>query len=312
MRLNFKNYFILVVIFLSPFLKGDNTETLNYLKHAEEAYVQNYLKEASLKSHEALLSISENSIITQEQYSSVIKDFTKYSIAYAKLLANERNFQKAREQLQLILLSNASPNDSEALHLLNYLQAFHDDRQQNNTLPSSSNKDDNADEARKTTRANLLLDVEKNWIPSTSPIAFLDSSPEKEASLFKKEELSAKLQTIILPTVELEDATLDEAVDYFKEKSRDADPSKEGVNIVIKYSNMDSELAEKNNTSSTNSTTPHSVPQKSELHLNLELHEVPLSVALEYLAQQAGFKFNIDSYAVSLVPPSYSTEKLLD
>ncbi|MBX9577230.1 MAG: hypothetical protein K2W97_02000 [Chthoniobacterales bacterium] len=300
MELKLEIYFILFVIFLSPFLRGDSTETSTYLKHAEEAYVQNHLKEASLKSHEALLSISENSIITQEQHAAVIKDFTKYSIAYAKLLANERHFQEAREQLQLILLPNANPADSEALHLLNYLQSFHDD--------SQSNKNN---ETRKTTRANLLLDVEKNWIPSTNSITSLESSPEKEANLLKKETLSTKLQTIILPTVELEDTTLDEAVDYFKEKSRDADPSKEGVNIVIKSSNIDSEPAEKNNTSSTNSTPLLPASQKSESRLNLELHEVPLAVALEYLAQQAGFKVEINSYAVSLEPPSLCTGKLL-
>lgn len=307
MNIKYKIYSFLVVIFLPHFLRGDNTETLDYLKQAEESYVQNNFKEAALKSHDALLSIYDNSTITKEQRAAVIKDFTKYSIAYSKLLANERYFQKAREQLQLVLLPNANPNDPETLHLINYLQAFHDDRQQKNSL---SDKDNNADEARKTTRANLLLDVEKDWILSTNSITSLGSSPEKEASLLKKEALSAKLQNIILPTIELEDTTLDEAVDYFKEKSRDADPAKEGVNIVIKSSNIASEPIEKNNTSLTNSTQALQAFQKSEPYLNLELHEVPLAVALEYLAQQAGFKMEIDSYAVSLVPPSRSIEKL--
>ena len=312
MKLKIEIYFILVVILFSPFLKGDNTETLTYLKQAEEAYVQNHFEEASLKAHEALLSISDNSILTQEQHAAVIKDFTKYSIAYAKLLANERCFQEAQKQLQLILLPNASPNDPETFHLLNYLRAFHNDRQQKNTSPSSSNKDNNTDEARKITRANLLLDVEKDWIRSRHPTSTsLTEKEESSTNLLKKEALSAKLQTIILPIVELEDATLDEAVNYFKEKSRDADLAHEGVNIIIKSSTFDSESTEKNSSSSTNSTLPPSSSQRNEPHLNLELHEVPLVVALEYLAQQASVKLDIDPYAISLTPSSHSTEKLL-
>lgn len=301
-------YFFLVVIFLSQFLRADNAKTLNYLKEAEEAYVQNNVKKAALKSEEALLSISDKTI-TKEQREAVIKDFTKYSIAYTKLLANERHFQKAKEQLQLILLPNANPNNPEALHLFNYLQAFHDNHQQINTFSASSNKDKNNDEPRNTTRANLLLDVEKDWILSTN--SFTSDSPKKETNLLKKEALLAKLQTIILPTVELEDTTLDEAVDYFKEKSRDADPEKEGVNIVIKSFYVDSEREEQKNFFSTNSTPSLSDSQKNEVHLNLELHEVPLAVALEYLAQQACCKMEIDSYAISLIPPSHSIEKLL-
>lgn len=301
MKLKSETYFILVLIFFLPFLRGDDSQTLTYLKQAEEAYVQHHLEKAALKSHQALLSLPNNSAISQPQCAAVIKDFTKYSIAYAKLLSNERRFQEAREQLQLILLPNANPNDPEALHLINYLQAFHDDCQKKNS-----------DEARKITREHLLLDVEKDWIRSPPPTTTsLTEKEESPTNLLKKEELSAKLQSIILPSVELEDATLDEAVNYFKEKSRDADLTKEGVNIVVKSSNVDSETAEKNSVSSTNSTPVTPTSQKNEQHLNLELHEVPLAIALEYLAQQASVKLEVDPYAVLLVPSSRSTEKLL-
>ncbi len=283
-------YYILVVNFSTLFLKGNDAQTSCYLKQAEEAHVQNHIKEAALKSQEALDSIAENSSITQAQRAAVIKDFTTYSIAYAKLLANERHFEEARKQLYLILLPEADPTNPDALHLLNYLQAFHDDPQEKAPLLFQHNINKNEDDAHNTTRANLLSDVEKDWItqvPQSSEHLALT-----EANLSPADTISKKLHNILLPKVELEDTTLDESVDYLKEKSREADLTREGVNIVIKSAFIES----LNNTNSP--------------HFNLELHEVPLGVALNYLAQQANCKVEIDPYAVSLVPASQLTEKL--
>lgn len=299
-KINF--YFILFIIFLSSFLKGDNTETLTCLEQAEEAYIQNHFEEAAFKSHQALLSLSNQPTITQEQRTAVIKDVTKSSIAYAKLLANEGSFQKAREQIQLILLPNASPNNPEALHLLKYLQAFGDSHQQKESSPLK--QEDSLEEIRKTTRANLLLGVEKDWI-TTSPSPAHDHLAEKNADPLNERSLYDKLHSITLPNVELEDVTLDEAIDYFKEKSREADPEKEGVNIVLQSASIHSEATEK----STN--VPALASEKNVFHFNLELHEVPLAVALEYLAQQASCKVEVDSFAVSLTPLSLSTKAFL-
>jgi general secretion pathway protein D len=297
MKYNIIFYFIFSLFSFFSCLKADDQEALKNLKKAEEEYVQQHIEQAALKSQEALYSLSKGSMITDDQHIAVINDVTTYSIEYAKLLANKRRFQQAREQLRLILRPEVNPGHQETVHLLHYLQAFHDD------LPKNRDNDD----TNETTRAHLLLEVETNEISphhnnSTPSPAIADV---KEVEVVKKSLLQAKLHHIILPVVQLEDVTLDEAVDYIKERSRDADPDHEGVNIVLKLSNSDLETEEKKSLSS-----PLSL-QKNILHLNLELHEVPLEVALQYLAEQADLKLEVEPYAVSLIALSRSTETLL-
>jgi hypothetical protein len=90
--------------------------------------------------------------------------------------------------------------------------------------------------------------------------------------------LTTKLQTIILPSVEFRDATLVEAVEFIRAKSREHDPDKKGVNILIKGDGT--------------------------AKITLSLKNVPVSEALRYCAELSDHKLTSDAQSFLLTPVS--------
>ncbi|MCE2692929.1 MAG: hypothetical protein LW645_01480 [Verrucomicrobiaceae bacterium] len=83
---------------------------------------------------------------------------------------------------------------------------------------------------------------------------------------------------IIFPTVQFRDATLAEAAEYFRVKSRDLDPAKQGgVNIVVK-------------------------PGGADVKISLDLRDIPLPHALAYAADLSGHQLSTDGQSYLLTP----------
>ncbi|MDP1588871.1 MAG: hypothetical protein Q8M07_14070 [Prosthecobacter sp.] len=82
---------------------------------------------------------------------------------------------------------------------------------------------------------------------------------------------------IIFPTVQFRDATLAEAAAYFRAKSRDLDPAKQGVNIVLK-------------------------PGGADAKISLDLRDIPLPYALSYAADLSGHQLSTDGQSYLLTP----------
>jgi len=92
--------------------------------------------------------------------------------------------------------------------------------------------------------------------------------------------LAEKSQRIIFPEVRFQNATLEEAIEFLRAKTQvydtmERDPSKKGVNIIIK---------------------PGLEP--SSARINLDLKDVPLSEALKYVTELAGMKYRVEPYAI--------------
>lgn len=109
------------------------------------------------------------------------------------------------------------------------------------------------------------------------------STPASPASY-----LEDKLQKIVFPQIQFRDATVTEAVDYFRMKSRDLDPSgpespSKGVNIVVRGA------------------------QSSSAKITLDLKQVPLGEALKYTAELAGMEVRVESFAILLLPKGSAT-----
>lgn len=85
---------------------------------------------------------------------------------------------------------------------------------------------------------------------------------------------------IIIPSVEFRDATLTECIDYIRIKSRDLDPDKKGVNIIVKTGG------------------------DASARITLSLKDVPLSEALRYCAELANHKLTSDAQSFFLTPVS--------
>lgn len=145
-----------------------------------------------------------------------------------------------------------------------------------------------SNEASYETHNKLLQEVEKNW-KINSIKTKQDSNCALKNHLNNNSDLLKKLTTIIISRIDLEDATINEAIDYLKQKIVEADPEKKGINIILQ---LPSEQV--NESLNISNTYPH---------IFLQLRNVPILTALDYLARQTNLTLHIDLYAVSLLAP---------
>ncbi|GEP43315.1 hypothetical protein BGE01nite_26060 [Brevifollis gellanilyticus] len=101
--------------------------------------------------------------------------------------------------------------------------------------------------------------------------------------------LSQKMQKIVFPQVQFSGASIEEAVEFLRVKSRDldvfeTDPARKGVNIILK-AGADAPTAS----------------------ISLDLKDVPMTEALRYVTELAGMKFKVEPFAVLIVPVTETT-----
>jgi general secretion pathway protein D len=175
-----------------------------------------------------------------------------------------------------------------------------------------------ANEAYNETRGRMLWQVEKSWErpPHKAKLGRSTETVGRQQDLRGTDQIVAKLNTIIIPRIDLSDSPISEAVEYLKQKSAEQDPSKKGVNIFLKLgaSSAAPEPGVPGTTSPTGGgTASGSTPlsPSTEPHVTLALSHVPLYVALDYISKLSNMKLKIDPYAVSIVPLSEPTDILV-
>ena len=135
-------------------------------------------------------------------------------------------------------------------------------------------------------------------------LARREMAPEEEISFGSgrlsdgAEYLTEKLKRIVIPRIDFEDTTVEEAIDFLRLRSSELDtteldPTKKGLNFVIRRPRDGSGF------------DPASLRIKE-----LRLKNVPLSVALKYIADQTKMRYKVDDFAVTLVPMTESGEDL--
>lgn len=169
-----------------------------------------------------------------------------------------------------------------------------------------------ADEAYNETRARMLWQTEKAWErpPRKSKQGRSTESVGRQQDIRGTEQIVTKLNSIIIPKIDLSDSPVSEAVEYLKQKSREHDPAKKGVNIFLKLAQT---------TPPPPSTAPAGTPSDqaaaavpvTEPHITISLSNVPLYVALDYISKLSNLKLKIDPYAVSIVPLSEPTDVMI-
>jgi bla regulator protein blaR1 len=98
-----------------------------------------------------------------------------------------------------------------------------------------------------------------------------------------------KLNSIILPVVDFEGTTLQEAVDFLRSRSRELDateldPELKGLNFVI------------------HNRTSRRWP--AEDSLNLRAQNISIMQTLREISRQNGMRFRIDEYCITMLAPS--------
>ncbi len=169
------------------------------------------------------------------------------------------------------------------------------------------------------TRARLLSEVDKAWEIAVSP-NLDDVSSIQTSGGFNNDDRSSyiteKLKNIIIPSVDFEDTSVEEAVDFLRMRSRELDntvidPSRKGVNFIVRGTQsvaggVDSDLLSEDDLSS-NSGDPTTarIPQ-------LKLQSVPLVQVLQFICDLAKLRYRVDEYAVTLLPlDSTDTSELI-
>jgi len=171
-----------------------------------------------------------------------------------------------------------------------------------------------ADEAYNETRGRMLWQVEKAWErpPHKSKQGRSTETAGRQQDLRGTDQIIAKLNTIIIPKIDLSDSPISEAIEYLKQKSVEQDPNKKGVNIFLKLGSQSAS----SEPSSAGTNVPVGMPSgtgasSAEPHVTLTLSHVPLYVALDYISKLSNLKLKIDPYAVSIVPLSEPTDILV-
>jgi general secretion pathway protein D len=134
-------------------------------------------------------------------------------------------------------------------------------------------------------RAKMLSQVAETWedkVPVQGAAVTFDYGVGRSPGAY----LSEKMNKIIFPTVQFEGATIDEAIEYLRVKSRDLDTFTDaggvkGVNIILR-----------------------SGEAPSNASISLDLKDVPMSEALRYVTELAQMKYKVEAHAVLVVPLS--------
>lgn len=142
--------------------------------------------------------------------------------------------------------------------------------------------------ARDHQRSRMLNMVNEAW-EYKPPVRGLVIDPIATGGTEPTVYLTRKMQEIVFPQVQFSGASIEEAVEFLRVKSRDldvneTDPSKKGVNIILKAGDA---------------------PVTASI--SLDLKDVPMVEALRYVTELAGMKYKVEPFAVLIVPVSETT-----
>ncbi len=158
------------------------------------------------------------------------------------------------------------------------------------------------DAAKDQARAELLKDVEAQWEQKSYrrddvPVISDNGFSLSEAGVAS---LQTKLNTIIIPEVVLNGATLDEAIDFLRAASQEGDTStldesKKGIPFVIQLGDE----------------THPAVQKIRSAVINLKLRNVPLGEVVRLVTEATGTSYRVDDFAVVLNATGFSDPSLI-
>lgn len=172
------------------------------------------------------------------------------------------------------------------------------------------------DSAYNETRSRMLWQVEKAW--ERPKRRFAEARTTDSSALQEErrgtEEMTARLNRIIIPSINIQDKSVRQAVEELKRQSRqldtmESDPERRGVNIVLKLPPAGAAPAPAVGAEGENVASSAVAPVIPDT-ISLKLSDVPLYEALRYVATLAGLKIKVEPFAVSLVPLSEATDTL--
>jgi general secretion pathway protein D len=158
------------------------------------------------------------------------------------------------------------------------------------------------------TRARMLAEVDQAWELSVPPAPGDTFTPELGQRLDQTGivYINNKLRNIIIPIVDFDATTVEEAIDFLRQRSRELDVTeldaeRKGINFVIRKARVEGGAADDALDADVGlgGASPGSAPIKE-----LKLRNVPIATVLQYICDQAGLRYKVDEFAVTLLPAS--------
>lgn len=162
------------------------------------------------------------------------------------------------------------------------------------------------------TRAELLSQVDAAWelavppdAPELIPVTFGQGDMTEGVSY-----ITEKLRRIVIPKIDFEDTTVEEAIDFLRLRANELDiteldPTKKGINFVIRRPRPGAAapVVDAGVAVGEAAGLPSIVNDPGSLRVKeLRLRNVPLAVALKYICDQTKLRYKVDDFAVTLVP----------
>src|SRR5437870_285005 len=192
------------------------------------------------------------------------------------------------------------------------------------------------EDAYNETRGRQLSDVQKGW---QQPLRQYGATAREtfnsvSANLSDTARITLRINTIIIPRVEFQDASLREAIDFLRQQAVANDTSPEGekgVNIVLRSRRLgeispsvapavpapppaaagspaaDAPVA----TPARPAAEAPGVVAPENARITISLNEIPLGEALRYIANQAALKVKVEPHAVLLIPLTEQSDELI-
>lgn len=153
------------------------------------------------------------------------------------------------------------------------------------------------------TRAELLGQVDAAWelqVPAPLLVAGPVDPGAAASAVTGTISVSAKLDRIIIPKISLDQASLEEALDFLRSRtaendSLEADPSRKGLNFTVNLGPPDSEIAKRIRAA----------------RFNLRMTQVPLRTVLKQVTDATQTAFSTDDYSVIIRPMGSLSDELV-
>ena len=181
-------------------------------------------------------------------------------------------------------------------------------------------------ESYNTTRSWMSAEIEKGWDRPVKKYGLKGGSivDQPKIDVRGTEQITALLNSIIIPKIEFHEASVAEAIKFLKAKSKELDPAHRGVNIVLKVDGGGMAPAAAQNAPAGAAPlggAPAGLPEAApaaaapissgDARITLSLTDIPLYEALKYITYQANLKIKIDTFAVAIVPITENTDQLV-
>lgn len=158
-----------------------------------------------------------------------------------------------------------------------------------------------AEKQRETTRKNAMYQVTKLWSEDV-PADYAKKGAQKQTSEGGESNLARmtrKLQEMRIPSLNFNQADIQTVVQVLTAKSRELDPSKDGINFVLITESAPPPAPTKPGEKEAPAPAPVQVPA-----VTINLQDVPMLEALRFISSITNLQVKVEERAVLLLPPN--------